>query len=206
MIPQTIVRFASPVTLTVRNSVNPRPRVVAPGQTSPATFEAREFETLQMYVHIDAVNRCLLAYLPPIPNPLLLYAREDFGPACADPMESHVARVLALCGDNPAEVLQPLIDGPPVSYLEQPDPPARVPLEIMNWRAKAVLGQMGLIPQIEAMLDKLPEPQRGVVLTAWNGDAKLARRGETVLALAEALGLTPGQVDDLFIAAEKIVI
>lgn len=206
MIPQTIVHFPKPFNLTVRNSGNPRPRVVAPGQTLPGVMESREFDKLQMYVHIDAVNRCLLAYLPPIPEPLLLYSPADFGPACADDTEAHVARVLLLCGDNPAEVLQPLIDGTAPHYLEQPEPPARVPLEIQNWRAKAVLGQMGLIPAIEAAINGLPEPQRGVVLTAWNGDAKLARRGETVLAFSASLGLTAEQVDALFVAAEKIVI
>jgi hypothetical protein len=169
-------------------------------------MEEREFEALQMYIHFDSLNRCLLAYLPPIPEPLLLYSKADFTAAAGDTLEDHVARVLFLCGNNPAEVLQPLIDGKAGPYLDRPEPPARVPLEIQNWRAKAVLGQMGLIPAIEAALETLPEPQRGVVLTAWNGDAKLARRGETVLALAASLGLTSQQVDNLFITAEKIII
>jgi len=39
---------------------------------------------------------------------------------------------------------------------------------------------------------------------AWNGDAKLARRGKTVLGLAAALGLTDAQVDALFIAADAL--
>lgn len=206
IIPQTHVQFPQPFSLTVRNSGNPRPRVVAPGQTLPGTMESREFQNFPLAVHVDSLNRCILAYLPPVPQPLLLYSRADFGAACADTMEDHASRVLFLCGDNPAEVLQPLIDGTAGDYKDRPDPPARVPLEIQNWRAKAVLGQMGLIPQIEAAIDAMPEPQRTVVLTAWNGDAKLARRGETVVALAALLGLTPQAVDDLFIAAERIVI
>jgi hypothetical protein len=206
MIPQSIARFAKPFTLTVRSSGNPRPRVVAPGQTLPGIKEEREFEKLPFYVHIDALNRCLLAYLPPIPEPLLLYRKEDFGAAVGDDMETHAERIITLCGDDPAAVLQPLIDGTAGNYLERPEPSARVPLEIQNWRAKAVLSQMGLIPAIEAAINGLPEPQRGVVLTAWNGDAKLARRGETVLAFSQSLGLTAKQVDDLFVAAERIVI
>jgi hypothetical protein len=206
MIPQTYVRFSKPFNLTVRASGNPRPRIVAPGQTLPGVMESREFDKLPMYVHIDSLNRCLLAYLPPIPEPLLLYSPADFGAAVADDMEAHAARVLFLCGNDPAAVLQPLIDGKAGNYLERPEPPARVPLEIQNWRAKAILAQMGLIPAIEAAINGLPEPQRGVVLTAWNGDAKLARRGETVLAFSSSLGLTAEQVDALFVAAEKIVI
>lgn len=206
MIPQTYVHFPKPFSLTVRSSGKPRPRVVAPGQTTPGEVESQEFEKLPMYVHIDALNRCLLAYLPPIPDPILLYSPADFSASVGDDMELHVLRVLALCGDDPSAFLQPLVDHTAGHYLDRPEPPSRVPLEIQNWRAKAILSQMGLIPSIEAAMDGLPEPQRTVVLLAWNGDAKLARRGETVLAFSASLGLTPKQVDDLFIAAEKITI
>jgi hypothetical protein len=204
MIPQSVVRFSKPFTLIVRPSGNPRPRIVAPGQTLPGLKEEREFDHLLFYVHIDALNRCLLAYLPPIPDPLLLYAKEDFGAAVADDSEAHAERILLLCGEDPASVLQPLVDHTAGHYLDREQPSSRVPLEIQNWRAKVVLGQMGLIGTIESSLENLPEPQRSVVLTAWKGDAKLARRGETVNALASSLGLSKEQVDALFIAAEKI--
>jgi hypothetical protein len=81
-----------------------------------------------------------------------------------------------------------------------------VPLEIPNWRAKAILATMGLTAQVDAILASLPEPQRTVVTAAWQGDAKLARQGSTVLALAQALGMSAEQIDTLFIAAEAIEI
>ncbi len=85
-----------------------------------------------------------------------------------------------------------------------PTPPARVPREIPNWRAKVILAQMGLLSTVEAAIAALPEPDRTIARLAWGGDAKLARRGKTVLGLAAALGLSSDQVDQLFIAAEAL--
>jgi hypothetical protein len=65
---------------------------------------------------------------------------------------------------------------------------------------------MGLLAKVEAAIAALPEPERTVSSLAWAGDAKLARRGKTVLGLASALGLTPAQIDQLFIAAEALEI
>jgi hypothetical protein len=85
-----------------------------------------------------------------------------------------------------------------------PAPPAPVPGEIANWRAKAVLGLAGLLPAVEVALNAVPEPNRTVALAAWNGGADLARNGPTVLALAATLGLTDAQVDDLFRQASAL--
>ena len=63
---------------------------------------------------------------------------------------------------------------------------------------------MGLLPSVEAGIAALPEPEKTVATLAWYGDAKLARNGKTVLSLADALGLTSAQIDQLFIAAEAL--
>jgi hypothetical protein len=63
---------------------------------------------------------------------------------------------------------------------------------------------MGLLNQVEAIMDALPEPDRTVARLAWNGDGKVARHGKTVLGLASVLNLTPAQIDAMFIAAEAI--
>jgi len=104
-----------------------------------------------------------------------------------------------LLGSDPATILQALIDGP-----DLPPLPPRVPREIPNWRAKVILAGMGLLPTVEAAIASLPEPERTVATLAWGGDARLARRGKTVLGLAAALGLSSAQVDQLFIAAEAL--
>jgi hypothetical protein len=63
---------------------------------------------------------------------------------------------------------------------------------------------MGLLPTVDAAIAALPEPERTVATLAWGGDARLARRGKTVLGLAAALGLSSAQVDQLFIAADAL--
>jgi len=208
MIPsQTYVRFPKPVTLSLNVSPFPRPRVVpAGGKVEPYERQDREFSKLPLLVHVDPVRRYLLAYLSPCVNPLVLYGPEDFGPASGDTMEEHAARVADLCGDDPASVLQPLINGELGPYWEREAPPKRVPREILNWRAKAVLGKMGLTKKIDAMIEAMPESDRLVIAAAWNGNASLARKGATVSALASSLGLSDADVDALFIAADSITI
>lgn len=204
---QTFVRFPKPVTLSLNVSPFPRQRVVpAGGKVEPYERQDREFPELPLLVHVDPVRRYLLAYLAPCPAPLVLYGPGDFGPASGDTMDEHAERVLALCGDDPASVLQPLINGELGAYWEREAPPKRVPREILNWRAKAVLGKMGLTDKINAMIEAIPEADRLVIAAAWNGNASLARKGATVSALAAALGLSDADVDALFIAADSIQI
>ena len=200
----TTITLPQPVTLDLRQSTGPRPRVVtldtAPLPEDPDHEPVlREFAEFSMWLTIDANAREIRAQLPPLPRMLPLYGPADFTAAAADTMEDHAARVLHLLGTDPATVLQALCDG-----AELPPLPPRVPREIPNWRAKVILAQMGLLPTIEAAIAALPEPDRTVASLAWNGDAKLARRGKTVLGLAAALGLSADQVDQLFIAAEAL--
>ena len=89
----------------------------------------------------------------------------------------------------------------PVPREVQPIP---VPLVIANWRAKAVLSIVGILPAVETALDALTEPDRTVALAAWNGSAQVHRNGPTVTTAIAALGLTEKQVDDLFIAAAAL--
>ena len=204
MIPQTIVLFPKPVTLNLQIRTGPRPRVVSDG--SPVAADGppsipREFEELPLYVHFDAYQRKIFGHLAPIPAPLELYGSDDFTAAASDTMEDHAARVLQILEADPAGILQALIDGD-----ELPNLPTRIPREIANWRAKAVLGTMGLTDAVEKVIAALPEPQRTIVRAAWSGDAKLARRGVTVSALGPALGLSPDQIDRLFIEAESLAI
>lgn len=203
MIAQTIVLLPSTVTLDLRVAMGPRPRVVIAdaGDSSPteATPVWHEFGSFPMHLVVDAAARSISAYLPPIPNHLPLYGAEDFVAAAGDSMEDHAQRVLQLLGSEPATILQAMIDG-----ADLPPLPARVPREIPNWRCKAVLTQMGLIDQVTAIMDALPEPDRTIAQLAWHGDGKVARRGKTVLGLATVLGLSDDQVDEMFVAAEGI--
>jgi hypothetical protein len=172
-----------------------RPRI----GTMPTQFGERTITELDCCFTLNTVTRTIHAEMPPIPRPLLIYGPADFAAAAADTPEQHVERVRSILGEDPVITLQALANGDPV----QPPKP-RVPPEIPNWRAKAILSQMGMLEKIETAMESLPEPQRTIVTLAWNGDAKLARNGQTVIALAAALGLSSLQVDDLFVAAEAI--
>lgn len=188
MIAQTYVRFPTLITLDLRLPIE--------GEEHPP--ELAEFTELPLVLYIDAVSRTITAHLPPVPIGLQIYGPADFVAACPDEPEDHAARVLQILGSDPAAALQSLINGVP------PAMPPRIPREIPNWRAKAVLAAMGLTDQVNAIIAALPEPQRTVVTAAWTGDAKLARAGQTVSALGAALGMTSEQIDALFIAADAI--
>jgi hypothetical protein len=142
----------------------------------------------------------MFAELPPIPNAMLLYSVEDFPEAAIDTIDHHADRIRSILGDDPAKVLQDLCNG------IQPTLPDRVPPEISNWRAKAVLAQMGLLAHVESALAQLPEPQKTVVSFAWAGDVKLSRKSPTVNDLGQMLGMSAHALDQLFISAAKIEI
>jgi len=203
MIYPTIIRLPSTVTLDLRVAREPRPRVVIAdaGDSTPSDPEPvwHEFAFFNLYLVVDAAARTIAAYLPPIPHHLPLYGPEDFLAAAGDSMDDHANRVLQLLGSDPTATLQAMIDGS-----ELPPVPPRIPREIPNWRCKAVLTQMGIIGQVEAIMNNLPEPDRTIAKLAWNGDGKVSRRGKTVLGLSSALGLTDDQVDSMFLAAERI--
>ena len=182
-----------------------RPRVVAPGGAASALQITAEngvetiFTELECAFWINVVTQTIHAQIARIPNPLPIYGPADFAAVAADLPEHHCERVLQCLGSDPATVLQALCDGATL-----PPAPPRVPREIPNWRAKVILAGMGLLPSVEAAIAALPEPDRTVASLAWGGDAKLARRGKTVLGLAAALGLSSDQIDQLFIAAEAL--
>lgn len=195
MIQQTYVVFPSPVTLRLSLPASPRQRLI----TTARTPVERSFERLPLTVRIDAAALQITAFLSPIAAGLPLYAAADFTAAAPDTMDDHAERVLQLIGSDPATHLQALIDGLPL-----PEPPPRVPREIPNWRAKAILATMGKLDAVDALIAAMPEPEATVMRLAWHGNAALARRSQTVRNLGQALGLTPADLDVFFISADAI--
>lgn len=205
MIPlATTVTLPQPVTLDLRLASGPRRRIIAPGVSVPATIADdaehvpvwREFEEFPLHLTVDGHAREIYAQLPPLPHRLTLYGPEDFAAAASDTMEDHAARVLHILGNEPAAGLQALIDGG-----EMPPRPPRVPRSIRAWQGRAVLREMGLLDNVQALVDQLNDP---AVTEAWEARENLARRGRTVLGMAAALGLSDAQVDALFVAAEAL--
>jgi hypothetical protein len=78
--------------------------------------------------------------------------------------------------------------------------------EVAMWRIRAVLQVMGLVAQVEQLINLLEEPNRTVALVAWNFGNTIERNSPTVMFLQSGLQLTAVQVDNLFVQADEIVI
>jgi hypothetical protein len=77
-----------------------------------------------------------------------------------------------------------------------------VPTEITRLQGKAVLLQAGYVPQIEQMMADPKTP--ALAKLAWS-DAQVFRRDSpTLLAMAQALGISEAQLDQLFIQGAQI--
>ncbi|MEI7910833.1 MAG: hypothetical protein WCK77_14445 [Verrucomicrobiota bacterium] len=191
------ITFAPPVALHF-----PLPQLPLPWRdATPPESEERTFERVPVEIQIDPEGRGIRAGFPFLASALELYQEADFSAACADSPEEHAARVLQVLGSNPASALQALIDGS-----TQPSPPPRVPREIANWRAKAVLAGMGKLGLVDGLIAGMEEPQATVLRLAWNGNAALLRSSQTVASLAATLGMSAAEVDAFFIAADAITL
>lgn len=193
------IQLPESVTLTLYNT---RPRVVGGSTPNVAgTGVDRVIDGFNACFTVNPVTRTIHAEIPPMPRALLIYGAQDFDAAAADTPEQHAERVLSILGITPQTYLQAIIDG-----TELPELPVRVPRVVANWKAKALLGRMGLIPAVEAALGTLSEPRRADVLAAWNGNGRLYRNGETVQTIASELALTPEQIDAMFVEAGSLVV
>lgn len=191
------LHLSQPINLTTPTG-GPRPRAIA--LPDPETVgEELVLQDLECAFWVNWATRSIHVQIAHIANMLPLYSPDDFDQVAADPPEAHVERLAQVLGTDPQGFLQAFINGEPLPVF-----PQRLPMEIPNWRAKVMLSQMGLLAAVETAISALPEPDKTVVSLAWAGDAKLARRGKSVTALAAALGLTDAQVDQLFISANAI--
>ncbi|MEI6654055.1 MAG: hypothetical protein WCP45_04750 [Verrucomicrobiota bacterium] len=128
MYPPSIVRFPFPFTLSLLipeiPSDGPRPRV-APQPSDPFT---QGFQPFPLIVRVDPELRLVIASLPPIPAPLILFGPADYQAAASASMDDYAARVIELCGPDPAAVLQPLIDDPSADLTTRAFPPRSLKL------------------------------------------------------------------------------
>jgi hypothetical protein len=97
------------------------------------------------------------------------------------------------------EVTYQLVDLTP-DELEASKP--RVPQTVTNFQARAALLNAGLFEQVNEALMSLPISS--TERQAWEYANELTRNGALVNSVAEALGLTSAQLDDLFRQASRI--
>lgn len=108
---------------------------------------------------------------------------------------------------NPKADLYTLIPDPPSPQhrwdgTEWVAPPVYVPQAVSRFQAKAALLNAGLLNQVEAII--AAPATDAMTKLAWAEAIEFNRNSPTVLGLAQALGLTDQQLDDLFTAAAQI--
>jgi len=76
----------------------------------------------------------------------------------------------------------------------------RATTSVSKFQAKAALAQAGLLGQAKQAVAQADE----ITQIAWEDATEFNRNSPTIAAMAQALGLTDEQVDDLFKQAEEI--
>jgi hypothetical protein len=86
----------------------------------------------------------------------------------------------------------------------EPETPTPPPNSVTMAQARLALLNAGLLDQIEAGINGLPESMKKTVLIAWEKSPYVSRKGNLVNMLANDFGLTEEQLDALFAAAAQI--
>jgi len=83
-------------------------------------------------------------------------------------------------------------------------PPAQRPLIVNAYQARMALLHAGLLDDVEEVIANLPEPGGQAARLAWEFKTEISRDGPLLNAVAQQLGLSAADVDDLFAAAQAI--
>lgn len=76
-----------------------------------------------------------------------------------------------------------------------------VPAEVTMRQARLALLSAGLLEQVEAAINALPEQARASARIEWEFSNTVQRNNAFLMQLGQALSLTRQQIDELFIAA-----
>lgn len=79
-----------------------------------------------------------------------------------------------------------------------------VPQEIDRWKLRAALELNGYLAAVEAAINALPPTQQIVLKAKWAGQETVQRNHPTIIQLGAAIGLTPAQIDNIFIQASRL--
>ena len=100
--------------------------------------------------------------------------------------------------------------GPVADYIQPPEPeqlPPQVPQQVTRAQGKVVLIQMGLWPQVEAYVAAIEDPmQKAIAEVAVYETLHWQRSSPFLNQAADALGITQAQIDELFIAADQVML
>jgi hypothetical protein len=90
------------------------------------------------------------------------------------------------------------------SWSPPPPKPPTVPKQITMRQGRLALLQDGLLDQVESVIYAMPEPNRSSAQVEWEYSAVLVRDYPLVVELGAGLGLTPDEIDALFIKAKDL--
>lgn len=79
-----------------------------------------------------------------------------------------------------------------------------IPHEVPLWAFRAILISLGYKDAIEAMLDKLSEPEKTVVNQQWEYGNFIVRTHPLIEQFGKNLGLSNNDIDTIFIDASKL--
>jgi len=97
--------------------------------------------------------------------------------------------------------------GPVAEYVAPSPVPPTVPASVTRAQGKVVLIQMGLWPQVVAYVDAIQDPiQKAIAEVAVYETLHWQRNSPFLNQAASALGITQEQMDQLFIAANQVML
>jgi len=93
------------------------------------------------------------------------------------------------------------------AHLNPPATPPVVPQQVTRAQGKVVLIQMGLWEQVVAFVDAIEDPmQKAVAEVAVYETLHWQRSSPFLNQVADALGITQEQMDELFIEASRVML
>ena len=97
-----------------------------------------------------------------------------------------------------------IVESNTITWPEPPAPPVVVPQVVTMRQARLALLGAGLLDDVAAAIAAMPSPQKEAAGIEWEYSQTVERNRGFVLLLGGALGLTPLQLDGLFITAATL--
>lgn len=89
-----------------------------------------------------------------------------------------------------------------------PDPvpvePIKIPASVTMRQARLALLAAGKLADVEAAINALPEPPKTPALIEWNYSNEVLRHNGFVSQIAPLIGMTPADLDAIFIEASQL--
>ncbi len=127
------------------------------------------------------------------------------GGAVVNVIEADADTAAAIAAELGGSAVVSATAGPGDAYsggnFTRPAPAVVVPDEVTMRQARLALLGAGLLDDVEAAIDAMSDPAKAAARIEWDYSNTLRRDHPLVATLGAGLGLSAGQLDDLFIAA-----